>query len=193
MTPLQQAYDFETPVEMALALALGASNIAVYTPSNEGFVTPEWQAANAALVDYIGSSLEFRKKRPRVELFARAGNAEGRNYADSNFQPIGGYSHELGRVLSVGLKVITDANILKHRVYLAEIRGQMATMLRRINGDDLDSPQAAIAGGQLAQFRIPELAEAGSSYVYSPETGVYQTDLTYNGHLTTQEDTLTNL
>lgn len=193
MTPLQLAYDFETPMEKALALALGACLIATYTPTNEGFVDAAWQAANPELEDYVLSAVTFLKKRPRVEAVARIGAAQGRHWPETTELPAsGGYLHDQGRALSVGLKIITGVNILEHRQYVAQVRGLMATILRTINGDtipDVPLPE----GGQLTLFRIPELAEAGASSAYKNEEGFFTTDIVYAGQITTLVDTLTAL
>lgn len=192
MTALQQAYDFKTPVEMALALDFAASEIKVRAVANDGFATNAWREANPTVQDKI-LGMSFQDFRPRVEIVVRVGPAAGRNLPDSEgqFQPIGGFCHDFGRGLAVGIKVITKADILEHRAFESQIRGLMATVLRRINGDlTIDG---AIAGQQLTLHRIPELAEAGSTEAYTPQEGVYQTDLTYAGQITMQEDTLTAL
>lgn len=191
MTPLQTAYDFETPVEKALALALGACLIATYTPTNEGFVDENWIAANPELADYVLSAVTFQKKRPRVEADVRMGAAQGRHFPETTALPAsGGWLHDQGRAIGVSLKIITDVNILKHRAYVAQVRGLMATILRTINGDY--TPDVALPdGGKLATFRIPELTEAGATIAYKNSEGYYQTDLVYAGQITTQEDALT--
>jgi hypothetical protein len=188
MTPLQLVYDFETPVEMALAIAIGASNICVYTATNDGFVTPAWQSANPALTDYVLSTQVFQMKRPRVDLVAQVGAAAGHNFPETGFDPIGGYCHDGGRMLALNLTLVTDTQILKHRQYIAEVRGVMATILRRINGD-LILPDA-ITGAQLMNHRIAELSETGSTAAYKNNEGYYTTVLQYAGPLTMQQDAI---
>lgn len=186
MTNLQLIYDFETPVETALAIALAQVNLKVYTPSNEGFATPEWLAAHPDLAPQI-LTVEFQQARPRIELAFRVGAAAGRNYPSSTSRtPIGGYEHDLARGSVIGLKVITKVNILEHRQFLAEVRGQMATILRTVNGDYTIAD--AIAGQQLVYHRLAEVSEAAASPVYTPEQGVYQTDLQYAAQLTLEAD-----
>jgi len=186
MTPLQLIYDFETPVEMALALAFAAEEIKIYTPSNEGFATDAWRAANPELSDQI-LTVEFQQARPRIELAFRAGTAAGRNYPSSTTRaPLGGWDHDLARGSIIGIKVITKVSILEHRQFLAQVRGLMATILRTINGDETIAD--AIAGQQLVYHRLAEVTEAGASPIYTPEQGVYQTDLQYAAQLTLEAE-----
>lgn len=193
MTSLQSIYDFETPVEKALAIDFGSNLVACYTPANDGFVDATWQAANPTLAPYVLSAITFQKQRPRIELLSRTGGAASRNYPDSDatIQPVGGYCHDMGRALIVGIKVITEPNILIHREYLSLVRSLMATTLRRINGDvTIDN---AIEGQQLTIHRVPILDEAGASSQYTTQDGNFQTDLQYSGQITIEESAITNL
>jgi len=186
MTPLQLIYDFETPVEMAFAIAFAAEQIKIYTPSNEGFATDAWRTANPALAPQI-LAVDFQQDRPRIELAFRAGTAAGRNFPSSPARtPLGGWDHDLARGSLIGIKVITKVNIIEHRQFLAQVRGLMATILRTINGDETIAD--AIAGQQLVYHRLAEVMEAGASPVYTPEEGVYQTDLQYAAQLTLEAD-----
>jgi hypothetical protein len=186
MTPLQLIYDFETPVEIAFALAFAAEQIKIYTPSNEGFATEDWRAANPTLSPQI-LTVDFQQDRPRIELAFRVGTAAGRNLPTSTeHPPIGGWDHDLARAGIIGIRVITKVNILEHREFLAQVRGLMATILRTINGDITITD--AIGGQQLVYHRLAEVMEAGATSVYTPEQGVYQTDLNYSAQLTLEEN-----
>jgi hypothetical protein len=192
MTALQSIYDFETPVETALAFAFGDNLIPCYTPSNDGIVTAVWIAANPELSEYVLSAHTFQKARPRVELLVKTGQAQQRNYATSDsIQPIGGYAHDQGRAVGITIKVVTAPEILEHRAYVALVRGLMATILSTINGDETQDD--AIAGSQLTLHRIPVLDEAGSSNAYNYDDGLFATDLNYTGQITIQEDALAAL
>jgi len=192
MTTLQSIYDFETPVEKAFAIAFGANEISIYTPSNDGFATDEWALENPQLATRVLSALEIQKQRPRIELVAVTGNAMMRNYpAATSFQPIGGYAHDMGRQLSVMIKVVSNLGILEHREFVAQVRGQMATILRTINGDETQDD--AIDGQQLTLHRIPQLEEAGASSTYKAEDGVFNTDLSYTGQITIQQSAIESL
>jgi hypothetical protein len=191
MTALQSIYDFETPVEVAFAIAFGASEISVYTPSNDGLVTAAWVLANPQLATRVLSAITFQKERPRIELLARIGAARGLNYPASGVQPIGGYAHEMARHLGITIKVITNLEILQHRQFVAQVRGQMATILVQINGDE--TQDNTITGQQLTIHRIPILDEAGATNAYTTEDGNFVTDLNYAGQITVQESAITDL
>lgn len=177
MTPTQQLYDFETPVEGGLALALAALNVSTYVVGQPDLVKLQSVVDDPALGDRLLDPVSFQKKRPRVEIEARTGAAEGVHYPELDKTPVGGICHDQAHLFSVTLSCITEPNITAHREYVTIVRAAMATIVTDAN-----------ATGPLTLHAIQELNDSGSSRRYKTTDGSFQTDIIYTGRITMQED-----
>ena len=119
MSAASNIYDFSTPIEETFAFIFSARGMNCYSPLGESILN---EAANDAPPDLIQ---QFQKKRPRVEILLIPGAGLGHlrprtDNVASRITP--GFLRDNSHRANMILWVVTRADILEHRAYIAQVR-----------------------------------------------------------------------
>jgi hypothetical protein len=163
MSAASDIYDYFTPIEDAICTAFALVNIACYSPLGEQLLNAQ---ADAATPDLKRS---FIKKRPRVEIALMPGAALGRLLPIPGRRVASGHLPEQARRATLVVQVITEADIVIHRVYLAQVNYFLDTMAYRANQT-----------GKMPNHYIGGLKNNGGSLEYKPEAGNFHSTLNYD-------------
>lgn len=160
MSAASDIYDYFTPIEDAIATAFALVNVTCYTPLGEQILNA---AADAAAPDH---KQEFQKKRPRVEIALMPGASKGRLLPVAGRRVAAGHLPEQARNANLIVRVITAAEIIVHRVYLAEVIYRLDTMAH-----------AANATGKMPNHFLGGLRNNGGSLEYKASEGNFESTL----------------
>lgn len=152
-------YDYFTPIENAIAAAFQRNGVDCYTPLGE-------QQLNESSESEPSNTAAFQKKRPRVEVVLMPGANKGILRAEDGRRVAAGYLREWARTSSLVLAVITEADIIQHRAYLAKILYLLDTLAYDVSGTET-----------LQNHAIQSIKCLGGSIAYKSEEGNYQTTL----------------
>ncbi len=151
----KDVYDFEGAIEKAVSAVFTDQEIVCFTPQGDP---------------------QFQKNRPRVEatFIPGPGRQQYILVADDFTDGNSDYPHR--RESSFGgqltLSVITDGEngMSAHADYRSKIRNVMSTFQRTVNG----------LSASVMNHKVQQIRENGSSNVYGPQEGYYQTTLNYD-------------
>lgn len=159
-------YNFEGAILNPIAVLIAQQQMAVYTPSNDALRTAAWLAANPTLTDLVLSSVEFQKKRPRVEIIYQHGQETGHVYP-----PVCRPDVWTGNLM-VG--IVTAAVAASHEHHRARVRNVMTLVRTALYNDRTASTDAL-----LPWHGILDLEDSGTAPATEPQEGYYLSNITY--------------
>lgn len=158
MSAVTDIYDPLSPAEAALAALFKANEITCYTPLGE-----QMEAEEAAAQD---PTVQFIKKRPRVEVLVTLGASHGWLFPHRGVRAASGFMREKARQASLLVKIVTDANIALHRQFQAQVLFVLDTA-----GEAIRNTTA------MPNHTINRIKVGGTSLNYLPENGIFETSV----------------
>lgn len=157
-------YDYFTPIEDAIATAFALNQVTCYTPLGEQLLN---EAASSAAPDL---EQRFQMKRPRVQIMLLPGAAKGILRPATGVRAASGFLREKARNASLTLRLVTEANIVAHRAYVARVLFLVDSL-----GADANAAEDAEGYKKLLYHRIGGLRCNGGTLDDAPEQGTLQT------------------
>lgn len=111
---------------------------------------------------------ELQRERPRVEVELEPATAAGRLKPASDKLIAGGNLREQAYTATMNVRVITEANVATHRAFLAEVQYLCDAIVPALFATDL-----------MPYHRVARVQATGGSVDYTPQDGIYNTQLTY--------------
>ncbi len=166
--PADAIYDYQTPIEEAIASVMVANEVTCYTPLGEQIIVDGLKSSPDALQ-------QFEKKRPRIEIVLTGVSGIGRLWPYGSKKGASGFNREQAYSGQLTVRVITEANIVTQRAYLSLVQNLMDTIGAAAN-------VATKADGSLIMpyHCIGGIRKTGDTPNYAPQDGLIETMLTYN-------------
>jgi len=160
-------YDYFTPIEDAIAQAFAVNQITCYTPRGLQELNDAGTAASP------NNKQEFQKETPRVEIMLLPGASKGFLLpVAGRHRAAPGFLREQVRNASLTLRLITAANIVEHRAYVARVLFYVDTL-----GLDANAAVDAEGASKMPYHRIGCVMCNGGTLDYKPEEGNIETVL----------------
>lgn len=171
MSAITDIYDFLTPTEDAIAAAFKANEIACFTPlGQQKFAEDEATLGEKERQD-------FQRPRPRLDIVLHPGPGKGILRPAAGYRITSGHLREKAWACSLMISVITAAEILVHRAYLARVLFLCDTLAHDANATRL-----------LTHHFLQSIRCQGGTVGYHPQDGNFETQLTFDVDLSVKED-----
>lgn len=122
-------YDYMSPFEEAAASVFAAAQFNAYTPLGEQILAQNLADSES------DKKTQFQLKRPRVQLMMNPGANGGRLHTTpvNGRRKNSGHRRDQARQSTLVIRCVTEANIVQHRAYIAQVLAIIDTLAHAVN------------------------------------------------------------
>lgn len=159
MSAITDIYDYFTPLEDAVCAVFKSEGITCFSGLGQ---QPELDAEETA----ADGTQSFQKELPRVEVVLHPGAGLGQLRAHTARPCAAGHREEQARRSTLSVLVLTKADPIEHRAFVAQVQYVVDTLAHRANNTR-----------RLTKHRLSAVRQVGGTAGYTTERGVIETML----------------